>query len=122
MADIFFYLFFLLFFFYDDEADKDRGRKRRMSATTAANSVSFFGIGTIPRLSSIRRPQSLVVEAKARTRQEDRIARHVRIRKKVSFCPFYIYEFCFLKNNYQPIFEFILLFFYNSSHGLILCL
>lgn len=39
------------------------------------------GIGLpFPRL---QRVQLLVVEAKAKTRQEDRIARHSRIRKKV---------------------------------------
>ncbi|XP_062110982.1 large ribosomal subunit protein uL18c-like [Humulus lupulus] len=54
-----------------------------MSMSTSANSISFFGIGSIPRLPSITRPQSLVVVAKAKTRQEDRIARHARIRKKV---------------------------------------
>ncbi|KAF4394213.1 hypothetical protein CsatB_022873 [Cannabis sativa] len=58
-----------------------------MSMSTSANSVSFFGIGigigSIPRLPSITRPHSLVVVSKAKTRQEDRIARHARIRKKV---------------------------------------
>ncbi|XP_030499755.2 large ribosomal subunit protein uL18c [Cannabis sativa] len=60
-----------------------------MSMSTSANSVSFFGIGigigigSIPRLPSITKPHSLVVVSKAKTRQEDRIARHARIRKKV---------------------------------------
>ncbi|PON91188.1 Ribosomal protein [Trema orientale] len=64
-------------------------KKRRMLGATAANSVSLFGIGQIPRLSSIRTPQShsLVVQSKAKTRQEDRIARHARIRKKVEGTP-----------------------------------
>uniref|UniRef100_A0A803PDE9 Uncharacterized protein n=1 Tax=Cannabis sativa TaxID=3483 RepID=A0A803PDE9_CANSA len=60
-----------------------------MSMSTSANSVSFFGIGigigSIPRLPSITKPHSLVVVSKAKTRQEDRIARHARIRKKIVF-------------------------------------
>lgn len=41
----------------------------------------------LPSLSTQRQPNALSIEAKARTRREDRTARHMRIRKKVEGTP-----------------------------------
>ncbi|CAN1336825.1 50S ribosomal protein L18, chloroplastic [Linum perenne] len=46
------------------------------------NQLSALVAGN-PRSSSIALPSRLTVEAKARTRGDDRVARHIRIRKKV---------------------------------------